>query len=74
MQKGSRNHLRAFVSSWERQTGENYEAQYMTVEELATIVSASVEGGPGAGQAGRGNGTRGRGNPGGGGRGLGGNR
>ena len=74
LQKGSRNHLRAFVSSWERQTGEDYEAQYMTADELATIVSASVEGGPGAGQSGRGNGARGRGNPGGSGRGLGGNR
>ena len=48
--RGSRNHLRAFVSNREQQTGEEYVPQYLSLEEYQSIVDSSVErGGPGAG-------------------------
>ena len=38
---GSENHLRAFVSQYEKQTGETFQPQYMTQEAYDTIISAS---------------------------------
>jgi hypothetical protein len=59
---GSENHLRAFVSSWERQTGETYQPQYVTPDEYAEIMLSSQGGsGPGNGQGQGGNGGRGQG-------------
>ncbi len=43
--KGSRNHLRAFVSTLEQQTGETYEPQYLDRETYDDIVNAPVESG-----------------------------
>lgn len=43
--KGSENHLRAFVSNFERQTGESYQAQYMSEDDYQVIISASAAGG-----------------------------
>jgi hypothetical protein len=43
--KGSRNHLRSFVATLERQTGETYEPQYLDQGTYDDIVSASVESG-----------------------------
>ncbi len=59
---GSENHLRAFVSNYERQTGEVYQPQYLSLEDYQAIVSATS----GNGQASRGGGN-GKGNGGGGG-------
>jgi hypothetical protein len=60
--KGSRNHLRAFVSTLERQTGETYAPQYLDQASYGEIVSTGVETG-GAGRGGAGNaGGRGQGN------------
>lgn len=39
--KGSENHLRAFVSTLERQTGEVYAPQYMSTESYNEVISAS---------------------------------
>lgn len=39
--KGSENHLRAFTSTLERQTGEIYQPQYMTQADYDAIVSSS---------------------------------
>jgi len=50
--KGSENHLRAFTSTLERQTGEIYEPQYMDADAYEAIVSADVQ------RGGRGNGRR----------------
>ena len=60
---GSENHLRAFVSSWERQTGEVYQPQYLNQNEYADIMGGSIGGnGQGqGGQGGNGNGNRGGG-------------
>ncbi len=41
--KGSENHLRAFVSTLERQTGEVYEPQYMSSEAYIEVISASSQ-------------------------------
>ena len=60
---GSENHLRAFVSSWERQTGTVYQPQYLSQDEYADIMSSSP-GGNGSGQGG--NGGSGQGGSGGG--------
>jgi hypothetical protein len=57
--RGSRNHLRSFVSTLERQTGETYVPQYMSQDAYDAIVAGETETG-GAGQGG------GRGNVGGG--------
>jgi hypothetical protein len=55
---GSENHLRAFVSSWERQTGEAYQPQYLNQNEYADIMGGSI-GGNGQGQGGQGQGGQG---------------
>jgi hypothetical protein len=62
--KGSRNHLRAFVSTLERQTGETYQPQYIEKQTYQDIVSTPKETGGGQGQGqqqrqGRGYGRRG---------------
>jgi len=43
--KGSRNHLRSFTSTLERQTGEVYEPGYLSVEDYEAIVSSGIESG-----------------------------
>ena len=48
--KGSENHLRAFTSTLEKQTGEMYQPQYMTEDAYNEIISGSV------GRKGQGNG------------------
>jgi hypothetical protein len=58
---GSENHLRAFVSSWERQTGETYLPQHLDAGEYAAIMDgtqgANGQGyGSGGGQGNGGNG------------------
>jgi hypothetical protein len=58
--QGSENHLRAFVSNLERQTGEAYQSQVLDQATYDEIVSAASGGGPGQG-TGRGRG-KGRGN------------
>ena len=72
---GSENHLRAFVSSLERQTGEAYQPQYLSQEAYAAILGGSAgngngsggqgQGGNGGGQGGNGRGGQGRGGNGG---------
>lgn len=53
---GSENHLRAFTSTLERQTGEVYEPQYLDADDYTTIVSESVSrGNQGGGNQGYGN-------------------
>ncbi|MBB1075867.1 DUF2202 domain-containing protein [Rhodoferax sp. 4810] len=50
LQRGSRNHLRAYVSEIERQGGDAYVAQSLTQEEVDAIVAEPMErGGPGHG-------------------------
>jgi hypothetical protein len=62
LMRGSRNHLRAFVSSLERQ-GVTYEPSYLSPEQFEEILSSGVEQGGGqsgqGGQGGRGGGGRG---------------
>ena len=60
--KGSRNHLRSFVSVLEKQSGESYQPQYLTQEAFNTIINSAME-----------NSGNGRGNSGGNGHGNGGN-
>ena len=45
--KGSRNHLRAFVSTLERQSGETYQPQYLSQAAYDAIVTAPMESGRG---------------------------
>jgi hypothetical protein len=52
LEKGSTNHLRAFVSTLETQTGEIYQPQYLSLDEYQAIL---------AGKAGNGNGRGGQG-------------
>ena len=48
--RGSENHLRAFTSNLERQTGEIYQPQYLSQEDYITILaSSSPRGGKGNG-------------------------
>ena len=49
---GSKNHLRSFVSSLERQTGETFQPQYLSQEAYDEIISGSFETGRGGGQMG----------------------
>jgi hypothetical protein len=50
LMKGSRNHLRSFVSTLERQAGEVYEPQYLTQAGYDDIIGADMErGGRGRG-------------------------
>lgn len=73
LQRGSENHLRAFASNLERQTGEAYVPQHLTQDAYDAIVSApGIHGGRGAAvggarggawgsaRGGRGMGSRGR--------------
>jgi hypothetical protein len=61
LMQGSRNHLRAFVSTLERQAGETYVPQYLDQASYDEIVGTGVETG-GSGRGGAGNaGGRGRG-------------
>lgn len=54
--KGSRNHLRAFVSNLQNQTGTTYQPQYMPEDAYQSIVGSAIErGGNGQGN-GKGNG------------------
>ncbi len=82
---GSENHLRAFVPSWERQTGETYQPQYLSQNEYADIMGGSTggngnvqgqggAGGQGQGGSGGGQGQGGQGGNGNRGGGKGGNR
>ena len=65
--KGSRNHLRSFVSTISQQNGETYEPQYLGADAFDAIVSSAPEtGGTGAGGTGLGNGGSGQGGQGGG--------
>jgi hypothetical protein len=41
--KGSQNHLRAFTSSLERQTGESYEPQYLSTDAYESIVDSTAD-------------------------------
>lgn len=43
--KGSRNHLRAFTSTLNRQTGEVYEPEYLSVDAYQSIVGSEIEAG-----------------------------
>jgi len=43
LMKGSRNHLRSFVSNLERRTGEVYQPQYLTQAAYDAIVAAPLE-------------------------------
>ncbi|HFE66094.1 MAG TPA: DUF2202 domain-containing protein [Chloroflexi bacterium] len=70
LEAGSENHLRAFVTNLERQTGASYQPQYMTQAQYEAIINSSIGngngrggngGGQGQGQGGkRGNGGNGR--------------
>lgn len=51
---GSKNHLRSFVSSLERQTGEIFQPQYLSQGAYDEIISGSFESGRGGGQMGGG--------------------
>ncbi len=67
---GSKNHLRAFVSTLNRQTGENYAPQYLSAEAYQAVIGTGISrgGGFGGGGSGRGGGNgRGSGGFGGGG-------
>jgi hypothetical protein len=59
LNRGSRNHLRAFVSTLSTQEGVTYQPQYLSQEAYDAIISGSTERGGrsdnGAGRAGRGN-------------------
>jgi hypothetical protein len=57
--KGSRNHLRAFVSTMARQTGETVQPQYLSQDAYDAIINSATEtGGHGNGR-GTGNGNYG---------------
>jgi hypothetical protein len=63
--KGSRNHLRSFVATFELQAGETYQPQYLSQEVYDAIVSSAIErGNQGNLQGGNGrNGNPNRGKP-----------
>jgi len=46
---GSVNHLQAFVRSYERQTGESYQPQFLSQEAYDELMSSSMENGAGGG-------------------------
>jgi len=54
--KGSRNHLRSFVSTMQRQTGTTYQPQYLPEEEYQTIIGSAIESGRNVQGKGKGNG------------------
>lgn len=45
--RGSYNHLRAFTSTYQTQTGETYAPQYMTAEAYQAAITTQAGGGPG---------------------------
>lgn len=67
LQRGSRNHLRAFNRQLKNETGSNYVPEYISTEEFNSIISSSIERGGGQGtEPSRGqNGSGGNGNRGG---------
>lgn len=68
---GSENHLRAFVSNLERQTGEDYQPAYLNQDAYQAIMSGAPERGGGNSGSGGGNGGGGNGRGGNGGNGNG---
>ena len=50
LMRGSRNHLRSFVSTLGRQTGESYQPQYLDQATFDSILSTAVERGQGRGR------------------------
>lgn len=48
--KGSINHLRSFVSTYERQTGEDYQPQYLSEDEFQELLADSSARGGGGGR------------------------
>ena len=54
--KGSRNHLRAFVNTLQRQTGETYQPQYLSQDVYDAIVGSAIE--RGGNRNGNGNGGK----------------
>lgn len=52
--RGSENHLRAYTSAYERQTGERYEPVALDAESYNTIVAGQPDGRQGRGPSGRG--------------------
>ncbi len=54
---GSRNHLRSFVTTLERQTGEAFQPQYLSPEAYQEIISGSFETGRGSQGGGKGPGN-----------------
>lgn len=50
--KGSRNHLRSFVTTLQRQSGETYQPQYLSPDAYQAIIGAPIESG-GRGNPGR---------------------
>lgn len=48
--KGSINHLNAFVRTYERQTGEEYQPQYLTTEAYQALLTEASSRGAGGGQ------------------------
>ena len=45
LMKGSRNHLRSFTSTLDRQTGEIYQPQYLSTDAYQNIVGSGIESG-----------------------------
>jgi hypothetical protein len=66
LRAGSENHLRAFVSTLERQTSETYQPQYLSPEAYAAIINGTQSQGNGSsggnGNGGNGSGGNGKGN------------
>ncbi len=60
LRAGSENHLRSFVNTLERQTGETYQPQYLSPELYAAIINGTQS--QGNGNGGNGNGGNGKGN------------
>lgn len=65
LRQGSSNHLRAFVTQWEAQTGETYQPQYLDDPTYKAIITSAGPGrnGPGGGNGSGGHGQSGRGRP-----------
>ncbi len=63
LERGSENHLRAFVSTLNRQTGDSYQPQYLSAEDYKSIIESAMGSGRGQGhgQGGRGSGQGGKG-------------
>ncbi|MCI0578815.1 MAG: DUF2202 domain-containing protein [Chloroflexi bacterium] len=49
LMKGSRNHLRSFVNTLQRQTGETYQPQYLALAAYEDIINSPIESGQGRG-------------------------